>query len=298
MTDWLVSTVGALLVAFVLLDIFHTLWHPRGFGSMARRVVQTVWRVSMTLTRQQGSELAGPLGILATVATWAFLNIVGWALIYLPWMPGSFYFASPLKPAIASDVLSSLYLSLVTLATLGFGDITPAAPALRLATPLEALIGFVMLTAAISWMLQVYPALGRRRAAAAELEILAATGAVDVVENGDPSVAASILHSVTRSLSGVTVDLIQYAESYYFWERQSRLSLPANLSVVVELIDASQRSSHPEVKQAGATLQRAADVLADRLHYYVGGEADSTPTTDTFVAYARDHRHKPGGWSQ
>lgn len=117
---------------------------------MTRGIVGSVWRLSKTLTRRQGSELAGPLGLLASVCGWTLLNVAGWALIYLPWMPEDFYFATSLKPAAASDVLSALYLSVVTLAILGFGDITPAAPALRLITPVEALIGFVLLTAAIS----------------------------------------------------------------------------------------------------------------------------------------------------
>lgn len=138
-------------------------------------------------------------------------------------------------------------------------------------------------------MLQVYPALGRRRVVAGELRILAATGAVDLVENAEPSVAAPLLHSLTRSLISTTVDLTQYSESYYFWERRASLSLPANLSVVVDLIAASRRSTHPEVNQAGATLQRAADGLAERLRGFVGAGREGASTVDTFAAYARDH---------
>lgn len=130
---WLVSTAGAVIVAVVLRDIFHTLWRPQGFGSLTHGVVGAVWRSSKAITRQRGSELAGPLGILATVAVWTLLNIVGWALIYLPWMPADFYFGTSLEPGLASEVVSSLYFSTVTLATLGFGDVTPVAPALRLA---------------------------------------------------------------------------------------------------------------------------------------------------------------------
>lgn len=52
------------------------------------------------------------------------------------------------------------YLSLVTVATLGFIDIVATAPLLRL---LIALIGFALLTGAVTWMRQIYPALTRRR---------------------------------------------------------------------------------------------------------------------------------------
>lgn len=56
----------------------------------------------------------------------------------------------------------ALYLSLVTVATPGFGDITPTTPWLRVLVPLEALIGFAILTAGLSWVLSVYPVLHRR----------------------------------------------------------------------------------------------------------------------------------------
>lgn len=287
---WLVSVGGAVVVAFVLRDIFHTLWHPQGFGSLARAVVRCLWRMSKALPPRRGRELAGPLGILMTVTVWTVLSVIGWALVYLPWMPNGFYFGT--YSDASSGVVSSLYLSVVTLATLGFGDITPLAPALRLFTPVEALIGFVLLTSAISWVLQVYPALGRRRAFASELSIMAATNARGVVENGEAVAATSLLHSLTRSLIGVTVDFTQYAESYYFWDK-SRMSLPANLPVVVDLILASRRSPHPEVHQAGAALERAASELAEQLGTFAGRARDNASAADTFAAYARDHQQPP-----
>nr|WP_281360133.1 potassium channel family protein [Isoptericola halotolerans] len=60
-------------------------------------------------------------------------------------------------------VVDALYLSLVSLTTVGYGDITPLTPWLRIAAPVEGLLGFALLTAAVSWVLQVYPALTRRR---------------------------------------------------------------------------------------------------------------------------------------
>lgn len=139
-------------------------------------------------------------------------------LVYLPHMPEGFYFGTALKPEESSDVLAALYLSLVTVATLGFGDIIPADPVLRLLTPFEALLGFVLLTAAISWILQVYPALGRRRSVAKRLSILRSSHSTDVVEGGDSCVASRMLESVTDGVIQAETDLMQNAESYYFLE--------------------------------------------------------------------------------
>jgi len=70
------------------------------------------------------------------------------------------------------DFVDALYMSLVTLGTIGYGDISPATDVLRLIVPLEALVGFALLTASVSWVLTVYPALSRRRSLAYEITLL------------------------------------------------------------------------------------------------------------------------------
>ncbi|MSY86162.1 MAG: hypothetical protein F2693_15795 [Actinobacteria bacterium] len=128
-------------------------------------------------------------------------------------MSDGFYFGSALRPKQSSDALTALYLSLVTVATLGFGDVTPADPVLRLLAPFEALLGFVLLTAAISWILQVYPALGRRRSVAKRLSLLQSSHATTVVAGGEPCVASRLLDAVTDGTIQAETDLMQYAES-------------------------------------------------------------------------------------
>ena len=39
---WLISAGGAVVVAIVVRDTFHTLWHPQGFGSLTQMAVGTV----------------------------------------------------------------------------------------------------------------------------------------------------------------------------------------------------------------------------------------------------------------
>jgi hypothetical protein len=93
---------------------------------------------------------------------WAATVIPGWAIVYWPHMAwGGFSPGS--KTAQESALLDSVYLSLVTVATLGLGDISPGEGWLRLVSPLEALVGFALLTATVSWVLEIYPALTRRR---------------------------------------------------------------------------------------------------------------------------------------
>ncbi|MDQ3306941.1 MAG: ion channel [Actinomycetota bacterium] len=108
---------------------------------LVRRLTKLVDR------RRRSTELAGPLALLVTAAVWTWLLILGFALIYLPHMPEGFTFASGLSSSSSSDLLASVYLSLVALASLGLGDIRPDDLLLRLVVPFEALLGFLLLTA-------------------------------------------------------------------------------------------------------------------------------------------------------
>ena len=118
----------------------------------------------------------------------------------------------------------------VTLATSAFGDIAPQVLWLRLVTPIESLIGFALLTAAVSWVLQVYPALGRRRALAVRLGILRDSAAADNLAGADGATAL-LLHDLSAELARVRVDLAQYGETFYFHDGDDRSSLPRVLGV-------------------------------------------------------------------
>ena len=287
----MISAAGLLVVLVALWDIFHTLWHPGGFGRIARRVFQLVWWATKHVLPSHTRQLAGPIGILGTVALWTGLVVIGWTLVYLPHMPEGFYFGSALRPGQSSDALTALYLSLVSVATLGFGDVTPADPVLRLLAPFEALLGFVLLTAAISWILQVYPALGRRRSVAKRLSILRSTYASGVVAGGDSCVASRMLDAVTDGVIQAETDLLQYAESYYFLEEEEELSLAATLPYALELAEAGRESSSREVHLSADMLRAAVESLASRLERTYLKTGSAAP--EVLASYGADHGFAP-----
>jgi hypothetical protein len=97
------------------------------------------------------------------------LLLVGWALVYAPRMPEAFLYASGLDEERQGGLLDGLYLSFVAQTTLGYGDIAPREDWLRRLAPMQALLGFALLTAGVSWVLSIYPALARRRALARQV---------------------------------------------------------------------------------------------------------------------------------
>lgn len=269
--------MGVLLIVAVARDVFHTLWHPGGQGTLSGLVMSAVWRLGRRDVRGRLGAIAGPLGLGVVVALWGAAALVGWALVYLPRMPEGFAFDPGLSPQARSDVLDSLYLSLVTLGTLGYGDIVPADPWLRVLAPIQALSGFGLLTAAVSWALQVYPALTRRRALALRVSTLWHTQRNGVVP-------AYVLGSLAEALATVHVDMTQYSETYYFRDRDPRTALPLALRRLDAMAAVAQESGDDEVRRAGTTLSTGLDALADVLdsqYLRTGGSRG-----DVLAAYA------------
>lgn len=292
---WIATIVGALMVAAALRDIFHTLWHPGGFGTLSRMVFAGTWRVSKVVGRASGTTaIAGPVGLLATLGVWTALLVWGFGLIYWPRMPEGFNFGTSLSPQSSSDFWASQYLSVVAVTTLGLGDIQPGTALLRLLVPMEALFGFLLLTAGISWILQLYPALSRRRTLARRLTTMASHGTAAIVEVGEASIAVQHLEAIRGDLAGIEIDLMQYGESYYFREEEPGVSLAAALPHVPDLIAAGRRSTSAEVRNAAMMLGAGLDDLLALLRRdFLGDPGDAGDRARTLAAFARDHQHGP-----
>lgn len=284
--EWLVSLAGAGLVMAALRDLFHTLWHPTRHGGLSRLVMTALWRLARHLrVRGRVVGLVGPLAMVTVVGMWAVTIIVGWAIVYWPHMPGAFTFTPGSKAAQQPALLDSLYLSLVTVATLGLGDIVPAEGWLRLVSPVEALIGFVLLTATVSWVLEIYPALTRRRVLAIRLALLQRSD--PSVQQLDCTVGAILLESLATEVARVRIDFTQYAEAYYFHDGEDHSSLAATIGYAAGLAQRGQAARRSDVRLTGDLLAGALDDLAailDRRFLHTDG-----PLAEVFAAYAVDH---------
>ncbi len=291
MIDWAVAIVGSLLVTVVVRDVFHTLFHPVGHGSIAPHVMQFVWWLLRVFHPDRRiASLTGPLGIALVVLTWGLLAVIGWAMLYFALMPEGFAYSSELNPAERNTVFDSLYVSLVTIGTLGFGDIVPTSPWLRLIVPLEALFGFMLLTAAVSWVLQIYPALHRRRVLALQLSTLRQARHANP-DLGIDSVPTNVLTGIAAALVEARNDFTQYGATYYFRDLETDASLAFWLKYATQLADEASASTHAQMRLVGALICGAVDSLAgllDEEFLRLGGG-----TAAVIKAYAADHRHSP-----
>ena len=289
--EWTATVGGLLLVAAGLREVFHTLLHPSGEGQITPAVFRGVWRLSRRLGAS-ARRLAGPVGMVASITTWTLLLVVGWALVYWPHLPEQFQVAEGIPAGRQGSVLDAVYVSGVTLSTLGFGDFVAEGRTLRLATAAEALVGFALLTASISWVLSIYPALMRRRALAARIGSLVEGDGPDARLRGaeSPTALAIVLHGVADQLGTVRVDLVQYPASYFFHGPMEALSLPA---VLPRLQRAIARDDLREAASAVAVVRSSIAELGRTLEQGPFGIRADDPDA-AIAAYANDHRRRVG----
>lgn len=243
--SWIVSAVGVVVVVAVLRDVFHTLFHPAGEGSLSRQLMRVAWR-AVGRARGRGREalfLAGPVGFLAVLAAWTTLLIVGFGLVYWPHLDTAFVVAPGLSQEGNDGFLDAVYFSATALATLGYGDLAATSAAWRLLATAQGLVGLGLLTAAVSWLISLYAALQRRRALA---------GTVFAIADGDDPTTQA-LEALAARVASVRTDLMQHGALYYFHSRDVTLELAAALPALGALADAE--------REGARTLRAATDAL-------------------------------------
>lgn len=282
-----VLTVAGIVVIVVgLLDMFQTLLHPSGQGRLSRWVLSAVWKISKASGHRLGSTV-GPVAMVAVIALWVALQWVGWALIYYPHFPDGFLYSSGVDPGNHPDFLEALYVSVMTLTTLGYGDVVATDSWIRMASPFEALTGFALLTAALTWFTQIYPPLSRRRALALQLKGLADAGGAEAIGDVDAAVVTRVLDTLSADVEKVRVDFSQHTEGFYFRESDPDLSLASQLPYALRLREAALARQDAAVQLSAQRLCSALEQLSTEIEEDFLGTGEHPG--EVFAAYADDH---------
>ncbi len=281
-----VAVVGAVLVAAILWEVFNDLFHPGGSGALSDWLGRHLFNLFKTYPRLL--PLAGPTALVSVIGSWVAGLVIGFALIYLPTYPSDFRTSTGTVPRSSPRLSSVTYFSFETLVTLGYGDVVPQGTFARAAATLEALIGFGLLTASVSSIVLIYPALARMRLLARGVSHLVAAQKQTGVSVVDCS-SDVVLHSLARDVTHARTDLKHFPIVYYF------VSSDANASVakwIAELeamaVQATALERPASMRLAGATLDSAlhdfAAVLEERFLH-----TQSRSREQIFRSFARDH---------
>jgi Ion channel len=290
------TLLGIALIALALRDIFDVLFHPRGRGIVARQVVRGVSGASRRLTPAGRAPrlLAGPLGYVAVVATWAALLAVGWALVFLPHLPQGFLFDPGLDPSENAGFLDALYVSLVNLTSLGYGDIAPSSSLLRLLGPVETLFGLGLLTASISWLISIYGAISRRDSLAHEVHLAkeAEERLGEKIADADAELLERLLASFAEQLIATRRDLIHFPITHYFRTEDEERALSGLLPFLASLVEEASEEGRPDALRVRAEmLGMAIDDFAETLRTRLRMPGESTGAT--LEHYQGEHGRRP-----
>jgi voltage-gated potassium channel Kch len=287
---WTLLGVG--LIGLALRDIFDVLFHPLGRGMVARQIVRSISVAGRRLGRgaRVVGLLTGPLSYVAVIAVWAAMLAIGWALVFMPQLPDGFSFAQGLDPATHSGFLDALYVSLVNLTSLGYGDISPQAPLLRLLGPVETMFGLGLLTASISWLIAIYGSISRRDSLAHEVHLAkqAEEQLGEPLADADPELLERLLASFTEQLIVARRDLIHFPIVHYFRTEDEQRALSGLLPFLSSLVAEASDEARPQaVKVRAAMLEMAIDDFAETLRVRLRMPGETTDAT--LEHYHADH---------
>jgi hypothetical protein len=291
-TTLLATLAGIALIAVAVRDVFDTLFHPHGRGVVSEALIRGVWRALHRVARGRLGFLSysGPAAFIIVVLTWVALVVVGFALIIVPHMPEQYLLAGGLDPNDTSGFVDAIYVSLVSMTSLGYGDITAESDALRLLGPAETMIGLGILTASISWILSIYGVLADYRSVSHEIALLCeAEDEVGIpLPRTEPDEAARTLAALTSKLVAARRDILHFPIAYYFHPRDPRYALsmllPRLLSVTEEC---GAEGRAPSVRLEAARLRHAIDDFMGTIDdEFLGGRASSS--AEAIARYQRD----------
>lgn len=284
------TLLGIALIALALRDIFDVLFHPLGRGTIARLIVTGASALARRFGGGGLARLVGPLSYIAVVATWATLLAVGWALVFMPQLPGGFTFDPGLDPAEHTGFVDALYISLVNLTSLGYGDISPASPLLRLLGPVETMFGLGLLTASISWLISIYNAISRRDSLAHEVHLAkeAEERLGEELADADPELLETMLASFAEQLIRTRRDLIHFPIVHYFRTEDDERALAGLLPFLTSLVEEASEHKRPHALRVRAEILRLAiDDFAETLRTRLRMSGETTDAT--LEHYLADH---------
>jgi hypothetical protein len=263
---WWKIALGVASILFTVREMFDDLFHPTQSGAFSEWIASGIFR----LYRRWPSMLptAGPLSVALVIAAWAMLLATGFALIYWARFPTDYTLTPGAAPAGSDRWWWSFYYSLEMLTTLGLGDIRPNPTWLKTLSAFHTLIGFSFVTASITWIVLVFPALrmGTLSRKANTLSDTEERTGVSVVSAGMHVVLAGLAEEVIR----LRVDLVHFPLLFYFYAQDSRASLPPSLFFLMRFAKDGAEGGRDDLVRLAATglsiaLTDLANLIGDRL---------------------------------
>ncbi len=234
--DALWVALGLTLILVGLVDMFLAVLHHDAVSFLTPVLYRWTWVASRTLTKPLPSRiatvlraLAAPSMVLLTLLVWLGTQALGFALVHYPGITGSGFF---LAQGVRRSFGTALTFSSATLASLGLNGVSPRTLAYQAVAAGETMIGLLIITLTISYILNVYRVLQSQNALAAALHHQAEDGSdprtilAPHFVDGRPEGLSTHLREFHRSLVDQAEGLRRYPIVYYFKSGRAYRSIP------------------------------------------------------------------------
>lgn len=294
--EMLLAAAGAALIVLVQFDLIATVFHPQIESPLSNHFHRLTWRFFAASRRFVGNaerlhaalSWGMPLMVAGVIALWLLLLLVGFACVYFPWIGDPAHFAG--APGSGGAAANALYFSGVMLTTVGLSDLHPVSWPFRLLGVVEAASGFVVVSLSVAYLLGIYPALSRKRAAAIALdaEVAGQAGALPMVRRYLGQGGSLWQEDLTARLRELSLELLTMTENhetypvlYYAHDRRVQHSFLRILVTVQSLVGLLRYGLSPD-RHSAIVYNPQLLLLEQSLHYSLRRLTDSlhSPTVE------------------
>jgi hypothetical protein len=254
---------GAILALFALHEVFRDIFHPTLSGNLS----DWLGRMTALLLRHTFLRPAvGPIVLVSTILCWVMLLACGFAFIFYGLsIQDLIKFQGPPTNSLWTGLFRCIYLSFGALDTFQTFDTEIRPDWLRLLITIEGLIGLSMITASVSWLVLLYPALARTRFFAKRISLLARAEQrvqLSLVQH----LGAPVLTELTRGIIQLRLDFILFPILFNFYASDQSASIAFTLPELSRIANDGTAENLPsEVRLAAAQLQVALEELGKTL---------------------------------
>lgn len=246
-----IEIVGAVVMLFTFREVFHDIFHPTRSGSLSDLIGHLC---SKAFRHTRLRPAIGPLALVLVIFSWVVLLTVGFALLYFPLIPAQIATGAS-HQGIGGRVIRSLAWSLGSLDTFKTFDMDLKRGPLELLVAFEGLVGISLITASISWLVLIYPALERTRFLAKRTFVLIrAQNAIGLGKIESDSLLTDMADRVIQ----LRIDLILFPILLNFYPRDPNQALAKALPHMQRIAkECSDPACRQQVRFAAAQLHEA-----------------------------------------
>ncbi|MFI9599431.1 FUSC family protein [Streptomyces sp. NPDC052043] len=301
---WLWVVLGIVILVAGLVDLFLTSLNYDEAGFIATPLGALQWRGLRRITRRLPRawrprvlrQVTG-LQIAQSLVTWLVFTIVGYGLIYYGQMSGrNFQYDGR---DLHGGIFAALYLSAAQLATVGTSQITPETHALRTVSILETLTSLVLISLALTFLINIFQVVRDLSKLSANLYVApagsdAVASLAPYFPQGQPTGIDSHLDTLNDAFSSYIDGLRLHHVAYYFQSGRDHFSLPYSLDMLSGVVAALRwglPSGHlaarePALSMLTLRFNRFATYLHDSLRW----RSTEVPETVDFETFDRSYR--------